>query len=656
MKRRKQDFREAIRLSAKRFFLLVAALLVLLGGAADGEARLSRTLLDLGYDREVRLDGADAAFSAFFPMPAMSRMSGEMLWKIAPSAALLGNGTFSFFLNDRLILSRSVEALRKEPLVRLPLPADLPRDRFLHARIESRIGITDDVCRDLFSGQLFWTVREDSGFSLDDLRIPHRSVSDFFETLYGSLSILLPASPSREEAEAAVWLAAMLRKAVPGLSVSLDTNDNGRSASSSFILIAGDAIQLPSGIQPLPGLSLLGERGLLVLGDGKPASLAGFVKTIASFPLFAAIPSGSILPETSAASEKNAVSNLLNLAEGTGANAVSLEIPVFPGLLASPPQDLSFQLEGACTLPRDPARPARLDVFWNGVFIESEYLSANGRFEKRLLLPVETPLLTENRLRLDVSYHLDEGMCRYRGSENRATLFPSSSFHGYGKYPLHALSWNSFGIFALRKGVLLLEEPFSIEGIRSAADMLHWLGRRYPRDVFIFPELRTTSEPSSYLKEAEWILAATSTGAIPRDLQQLLPLNVHEGFLLEIQRDGKTTYSFNREDDVAVAVIGSSSKPVLLLASSSPKMMSEAAAFFASPGSAARLSGNLMSFRSQEDVRVFDTRAPHVGVKRGAVLSFAERIWLRYRGFFIIGLWILATVLFATLFLKKRKV
>ncbi|MDD3917288.1 MAG: hypothetical protein PHX00_09075, partial [Synergistaceae bacterium] len=78
--------------------------------------------------------------------------------------------------------------------------------------------------------------------------------------------------------------------------------------------------------------------------------------------------------------------------------------------------------------------------------------------------------------------------------------------------------------------------------------------------------------------------------------------------------------------------------------------------FFASPGSAARLSGNLMSFRSQEDVRVFDTRAPHVGVKRGAVLSFAERIWLRYRGFFIIGLWILATVLFATLFLKKRKV
>ena len=97
MKRRKQDFREAIRLSAKRFFLLVAALLVLLGGAADGEARLSRTLLDLGYDREVRLDGADAAFSAFFPMPAMSRMSGEMLWKIAPSAALLGNGTFSFF-------------------------------------------------------------------------------------------------------------------------------------------------------------------------------------------------------------------------------------------------------------------------------------------------------------------------------------------------------------------------------------------------------------------------------------------------------------------------------------------------------------------------------------------------------------------------------
>ncbi len=621
-----------------------------------GEERLSGTLLDLGYDGEVRLDGADAAFSAFFPVPAMSRMSGEMLWKIIPSPALLGNGSFSFFLNDRLVLTRSVDALRKESLVRIPVPADLRRDRFLHARIESRIGITDDLCRDLFSGQLFWTVREDSGFSLDDLRIPHRSVSDFFQTLFGSLRILLPRSPSKDEAEAAVWLAAMLRKAVPGLSVILEMDDKVPSVSASFIKIAGDSSALPAGVAPLPGISLLGERGLLVLGDGTPGSLGGFVKAIASFPLFAAIPSGSILPETIAASEKKAVSNLLSLTEGTGANTVDLEIPIFPGLLSSPPQDLSFQLEGAFSLPRDPARPARLDVFWNGVFIESEYLSANGRLDKRLLLPVETPLLTENRLRLNVSYHVDEGMCRYRSAENRATLFPSSSFHGYGKYPLHALSWNSFGLFALRKGVLLLEEPFSIEGIRSAADMLHWLGGRYPRDVFIFPELRTTSESSSYLNDAEWILAAISPGAVPRDIQQLLPLNIHEGFLLEIQREGKTTYSYHGEDDVAVAVIGSSSKPVLLLASSSQQTMSGAAAFFASPKSAARLSGNLMAFRSPEDVRVFDTRAPYVGVKQGAVLSFAERIWLRYRGFFIIGAWILATVLFATLFLKKRRV
>jgi len=481
-------------------------------------------------------------------------------------------------------------------------------------------------------------------------------VSDFFQTLFGSLRILLPRSPSKEEAESAVWIAAMLRKAVPGLSVVLDMDDKVPSESVSFIRIAGDSGALPPGVGSLPGISLLGKRGLLVLGDGTPGSLRGFVKAVASFPLFAAIPSRSILPATSEATEEKPVSNMLSLAEGTGVNTVYLEIPVFPGLLASPPHDLSFQLEGAFTLPRDPARPARLDVFWNGMFIESEHLPGDGRFRKRLLLPVETPLLTENRLRLDVSYHVDEGMCRYRSAENRATLFPSSSFHGYGKYPLHALSWNSFGIFALRKGVLLLEEPFSIEGIRSAADMLHWLGGRYPRDVFIFPELRTTLEPSSYIKDAEWILAATSTGAIPRDLQQLLPLNIHEGFLLEIQRDDKTTYSYHREDDVAVAMIGGASKPVLLLTSSSPQMMSGAAAFFASPKSAARLSGNLMAFRSPEDVRVFDTRAPYVGVKQGAVLSFAERIWLRYRGFFIIGAWILATVLFATLFLKKRRV
>ncbi len=582
-------------------------------------------------------------------------MSGEMVWKITPSSAVRADDLFLFFINDRSVLTRTVEDLRKNPVVRVPFPPGLSWERFLHARVEARLSITDDVCRDMISGRLFWVVQPDSAVLFGDARIPLRSVSDFFETLFSELRIVLPVRPTLDEGRAGVWLSALLRKAVPGLSVSLESGFDEKTDSAPFILIAGSPESVPQGVEARGGISLVGERGLLLLSGVDGANpLADIVKMIASYPLFAAIPSGRFVPDGAAPSQ-GAEANFLPLVEGKGRSTVLLEIPVYPGLLPSLPQDLTFDLEGAYSLPRDSSRPARLDAYWNGIFLESKTLPAKGRFTERLLLPAEIPIMTENRLRLAVSYYVDEGMCRYKSVENRATLFPFSSVHGHGSFPLQRLSWNSFGVFALRKGLLLLDESLSVDILRAAADMLSWLASSYPEGIFLFPEVRATNDDPARIKSADWLLAVASPDSIPRELHELLPLNIHTGFLLEDRNGSKAAYSFQREEDVALLLLGNSPKPAILLSSAAPGMMSRASSFITAPKNTARLTGNVIAFRAPDDVRSYDTRNPAVSVKHGALLSLAERFWFRYRTLVIVGAWVLATVFFAGLFLKKRR-
>jgi hypothetical protein len=200
-----------------------------------------------------------------------------------------------------------------------------------------------------------------------------------------------------------------------------------------------------------------------------------------------------------------------------------------------------------------------------------------------------------------------------------------------------------------------MDGTLSIEVLRSAADMLSWITSLYPKGIFLFPEVRATTDDPVHIKNADWLIVVSSPASIPQEIHAILPLDIHEGFLVEERREGKTVYSYEREEDVAVLLLGSSSKPVILLSSPAPGLMSRAASYLTSPGNASRLSGNVVAFRAPGDARSFDTRSPYVEVKRGAVLSVAERFWFRYRNLIIVGAWVLATVFFAGLFLKKRR-
>ncbi len=623
-------------------------------GWGQNSQNLSRSLEGLGFNQDIRVEGASEGFSAFFFLPRMQKLSGEMLWRISPSPLLREDSVFTFYVDDRLVLTRTAADLRENSEVSVPLSGDLSPSRFLHLRVESRMHITEDFCRDLFTGQLFFTVHRDSSLSFQDFRIPRRTVSDFFETLFDSLYIVLPQTPSLSESGAAIWLGAMLRKAVPGLSVSY-VSEIPREGSIPFVFLAGSAEALPEGMPSRKGISLIGEEGLLLLQSEDSGTLKDMVRGLSCFAAFGAMPSSSIFLENLGTPQNSPSTNLLNMAEGRGKSSILLEVPVFPGFLTPLPETLSFELEGAFTAPHDVSHPARLDLYWNDVFLESEHLPPDGSFRKKILLPSGISVITENRLRLMISYYKDERACRYESPENRGTLFASSTFHGHGTYSLQGLSWNSFGLFALSVGLLLLDPRLSMEVIRSAGDMLFWLSNRYPQGIFLFPEIRTTRAEAADIGKASWLLVISSPGEIPESVQALLPLDMREGFLLRTHRWGTFRYSYEEEEDLALFLLGSSSKPVLLLSSSRPPMMAEGAAFFTSPKNAGSLSGNLLAFRSSKDIRVFDTRTPFVTVERGLIRPFFERLWFFHGKIIILSIWVLVTLFFGMLLLKKRR-
>ncbi len=655
-KRRMPLIAEKNMLRASRGFgsILLLGILFFFCGDVPAQEMFSRSLEGLGFPQESRVEGAEGAFSAFFSLPRMEALSGEMLWHITPSEVLRNESLFTFYINERPVARRTAGELRQNPRVRIPLPRDLPQASFLHARVESRISITNDLCEDRFTGQLFFRVHGDSLLTFKDLRIPHRTVSDFFETLFDSLRIVLPREPSLAESQAAIWLGAFLRKASPGMRISF-VSELREEDPSPFILLAESSGSLPEDFEVPKGISLMEKRGLVLFAQGEAGVLGDMVQSLVCGPAFGAIPSSSILPERLDASERIPQTNILPPTQGRGHHEVLLEVPVFPGLLPSVPETLSFELEGAFTIPPGGERPPRMDVYWNNVFIQSEQLFAEGNFRKKILLPSGIALATENRLRLMISYQMDEGMCRYQAGENRASLLPSSTYRGHGSYPLQALSWNAFGLFAPQKGVFLLDPSLSVPLVQSAADMLFWLSGSYPEGVFLFPEVHTTLEEPSYIKDASWVVAVISPQNIPEFLTNMLPLDLRRGLLLRKQQRGTFLYLYEEEEDLALFLLGNTSKPVILLSSPNPRMMEEAAAFFTASESAGFIRGNLMAFRSSRDVRTFDTRSRFVTVERGLIRPLLERLWFQYREVFLLGLWVLMTLFFGSLFLKRRQ-
>ena len=614
----------------------------------------SLSLRDLGYPGEMLFEGPATPLSVYFTTPRVTLEEGFMTWELRPSAALDPLSVFSFFLNDRLAARRSVADLRKNPTVSLALPRDVASRGFLHARIEPRLFITDDLCGDMSRGGLYYSVLSDSRLTLRYSRPPVRSTSDFFDGLISGAVVLLPSSPTAGEATAGIWAASILRKAYPGQSFPLHVAGESLPGSQPKILIS-------SGKNRFPNPSVLPEGFSAVSGDlsicaSDDTTLLLHVAALPVRQVFSGL--GDAFSVRKNTTEKG-IPAFVPEAEGAGHFSAAVELPVYPGLMPAPPADLTFHLEGVYTPVDDALRRPRLDLFWNGKLMKSERLDNSGSFALNLLVPKESGVFTRNLLRAVVQYPSTEGLCRYIRTPSRLRLLSRSFVTGYGTFPPESLTFDSFGLFGMSRGAVFTDGARDPDILRAAADLLVFLNRQYPEDVFLLPELRPLKDLANEGDRGYALVVATRKDALlPERVSAALPFASGAGAAVYRKSTGETVFSHDPSEGSAVLEVGNiGGRPLLAATAPNPEALRKAVSFAADPANAGELYGTLFVYRKDGARRSFDTRAPETGVRTLEPVAMAERTWFRYRGYILLSLWVLVAALLAKIALgNKRKV
>ncbi len=612
------------------------------------------SLRDLGYPDEMLFEGPATPFSVYFTAPRVAMEESFMTWELRPSAALNPLSVFSFFLNDRLAAQRSVAELRKNAIVSLSLPHDAASRGFLHARIEPRLFITDDFCSDMSRGGLYYSVLSESRLTLRYSRLPVRSAADFFEGLITGAIVLLPSSPTPGEATAGIWTASMLRKAYPGQPFPLHVAGESLPESMPRILISSGKSRFPN-LQLLPdGFSPVSGDLSIVASDDSTLLLQ-----VAALPARRVFPGlGYVFSVRKNAAEKRSPAFVAE-AEGTGHFSAAVDLPVYPGLMSAPPADLTFHLEGIYTPVDDAIRRPRIDLFWNGKLAKSERLDNSGSFAMNLLIPKESGISTRNALRAVVQYPSTEGLCRYIRTPSRLRLLSGSFVTGYGAFPVGSLAFDSFGLFGMSRGAVYTDEARDPDILRATVDLLVFLNRQYPEDVFLLPELRSLKELTQEGSSGYAMVVTTlKNRLLPEQLRAALPLAPGIGGAVYRKSTGEAIFIHEPSEESALLEVGNfGGRPVLAAMAPDPESLRRAVAFAADPAHAGDVYGTLFIRRTDGVTRSFDTRSPETGIRTLEPVAMAERIWFRYRGYILLGFWVLVTALLAKIALgNKRKV
>ena len=88
--------------------------------------------------------------------------------------------------------TRTVKELRQRKTFTINLPLEREYQETLRLQIKSNMFISDDLCRDYYSGGLFFIVHKDSRINLNYDMLPVRTVDDFFGSFQQSLLVVAP--------------------------------------------------------------------------------------------------------------------------------------------------------------------------------------------------------------------------------------------------------------------------------------------------------------------------------------------------------------------------------------------------------------------------------------------------------------------------------
>ena len=612
--------------------LVVAA--VLLGTVPRGEAA-SRAidLTALGYDADIAVSAPYASVTLEFPLPRLARLqSATATISLTPNLQLNADAIFFFYLNDKLVETRTVKELRQRKTFTLALPVERELQQPLRLRIKSNLYITDDLCRDYYSGGLFFTVHKESRLDLNYEMLPVRTVGDFFGSFQQSLLVVVPADAKLPELLPAAWTYGVMKKAYPQLDVQIVRANELAGKPAAPRIWVGLRNRLPAYFAKTEAGIALADPNTLLISAATSAELAALTKQLADLPVLPVNPAASqrvtITPlETPSGKATEAIS-FGNFSVQEGILSVPVDFPLYPALLGRLPERLGLHLEGAHTVSFEPTRPVRLDVFFNNNLVHSSVLDQSGQFRRDIVLPAGVELLARNNLGIQFNYPEEPGQCRVRGKMQSAQIFPNSYIWGAGQGKPVGFGWNNLGLFLTRPGTLLVDEELGGAMLRSVADTVALLNRQLPAATYAFPEALPLAQQTE-IPSGRYVVVLAMHKNIPPFLQERMPIALGNDFTLLRKETQTSRFEYQANVNSVVGRIGEHKQMPLLILSvnQAPPLLAEALHQLNRAGRYDQLEGNVLVYSQPNRMYSFDIRDKGLVVEQPAAKGMAAKLW-----------------------------
>ena len=613
--------------------LLVVAV-VLLGTVPRSEA--AGRVIDLtalGYETDIAVSAPHASVTLEFPLPRLARLqSATATISLTPNLQLNADAILFFYFNDKLVETRTVKELRQRKTFTLALPVERGLQQPLRLRIKSNLFITDDLCRDYYSGGLFFTIHKESRLDLNYEMLPVRTVGDFFGSFQQSLLVVVPTDAKLAELLPAAWTYGVMKKAYPQLDVQIVRASELAGKPAAPRIWVGLRNRLPAYFAKTEAGIALADPNTLLISAATSAELATLTKQLADLPVLPVNPAASqrvtITPQESPAGKANEAIGFGNFSVQEGILSVPVDFPLYPALLGRLPERLGLHLEGAYTVSSEPAKPVRLDVFFNNSLVHSSVLDQTGQFRRDIVLPAGVELLTRNNLGIQFNYPDEPGQCRARGKMQSAQIFPNSYMWGAGQGKPAGFGWNNLGLLLTRPGMLLVDEELGGAMLRSVADTVALLNRQLPPATYAFPEALPLAQQTE-IPTGRYVVVLAMHKNIPPFLQERMPIALGNDFTLLRKENQTSRFEYQANVNSVVGRLGEHKQlPLLILSvNQAASLLAEALHQLNRASRYEQLEGNVLVYSQPNRLYSFDIRDKGLVVEQPAAKGMAAKLW-----------------------------
>ena len=640
----------------RKVVVWLLVLFMLFGGTSPALAVNRNIGLDvIGYDSDVQVVAPYASIAFDFPIPRLAKLtSASATLSLTPSAQLNAENIFFFYFNDKLVETRTVRQLRQQNTFTLNLPLDGVFRDSARLVIKSNMFITDDLCRDYYSGGLFFTVHKNTVLNLSYDMQPIRTVSDFFGSFQQAVLVVVPDGADLAELSPGAWTYGFLRKAFPHLDVQLIRSSEVSKYPPVPRIWIGTTAKLPAYFKnTAPGIAIV-DLNTLLISAPDAGGLKGYVQQLADLPVFPLNPTAAkrieIKPlETPSGKATEAIA-FGNNGVQEGILLVPADFQLHPALLEKPPERLGIHLEGSHTVTFETVRPVRMDVFLNNNLVYSSVLDQTGQFKRDIVLPEPVELRSRNSLNIQFNYPEEPGQCRVRGKIQSAQIFPTSYMWGAGHYRFDRFAWSNVGLFFGRQGTVLVDEALGKNILKTAGELAYFLNRQLPPNVFAFPEFWPLSLQAD-VPAGNYVVVAAMTGNVPQAMQDRMPISLGRDFTVYRKTTKATLFEYQASVNSVVGRVGElkGGPLVILSANLDGALLPETLRYLSIPKHYDSMNGNVFVFQQPNRLYSFDVRDKSIKVEHPAATGMAHRLWEQNRMLIVAAMGLLALLIIGVL-------